>query len=138
MFQMNGTRLRNQIKERLMIKGVQFLEIHRELLSKIQHQESSIERRCSMGNQQSEFRNSIDPFTAFGCENRQFFIHELGLADRAPHARTGGSVPIPAHFLAGVTTPALHKCAFGKNAPVDFEKSVSCNHALAELSITLL
>jgi hypothetical protein len=29
MFQMNGTRLRNQIKERLMIETVQFFEIHR-------------------------------------------------------------------------------------------------------------
>jgi hypothetical protein len=46
MFQMNGTRLRNQIKERLMIETVQCFEIHRELLSSTLHQESSIERRC--------------------------------------------------------------------------------------------
>ena len=91
-----------------------------------------------MGNQQTEFRNSIDPFTAFGCENGQFFIHKLSLADRAPHSRAGGSVPILAHFFAGVAAPAFHECAFGKNARSIFEKSVSCNHALAELSITLL
>src|SRR6266480_5228442 len=69
MFQMNRARSRNQSKERLLIEGVQFRKIHGELLSSIQHQESSIEWRCSIGNQQSEFRNSIDPFAPFGCEN---------------------------------------------------------------------
>src|SRR5438477_13102550 len=65
---------------------------------------------------------SVHPFTAFGCKNGQFFVHKLGLADRAPHARAGRSVPIPAHFLAGVAAPAFHEWAFGKNTPVDFRK----------------
>src|SRR5438105_7686135 len=32
MFQMNGTRLRNQIKERLMIEGAQCFDIHRRMV----------------------------------------------------------------------------------------------------------
>src|SRR5438046_10416970 len=67
-------------------------------------------------------QTSVHPFTAFGCKNGQFFVHKLGLADRAPHARAGRSVPIPAHFLAGVAATAFHECAFGQNTPVDFRK----------------
>ena len=67
-------------------------------------------------------QTSVHPFAAFGNENGQFFIHKLRFADRAPHASAGGSMPIPAHFFAGVAAPALHECAFGKNAPVDFRK----------------
>src|SRR5437764_15494010 len=65
---------------------------------------------------------AVDPFAACGGEDGQFLIHELGLAERAPHARAGRSVPIPAHFLAGVAAPAFHEWAFGKNTPVDFRK----------------
>src|SRR5207245_4330923 len=65
---------------------------------------------------------SVHPFTAFVCKNGQFFVHKLGLADRAPHSRARRSVPIVAHFFAGVAAPAFHECAFGENVPVDFRK----------------
>src|SRR5438105_13000000 len=65
---------------------------------------------------------SVHPLTAFGCKNGQFFVHKLGLADRAPHARARRSVPILAHFFAGVAAPAFHECAFGENVSVDFRK----------------
>ena len=62
MLQMNGTRLRNQIKERLMIEGVQFFEIHRKddrrFLDFAPNDKSSVAR---INNQ-----TSVHPFTAFG------------------------------------------------------------------------
>src|SRR4026207_1119577 len=53
MFQMNGTRLRNQIKERLMIERVQFFETSRVV---IQHPAPRIQHRTAMLNRQSAIR----------------------------------------------------------------------------------
>jgi hypothetical protein len=77
-----------------------------------------------MFNRQSKIgnRNLINPLAALGNEDRQFFHHELRLADGADHVSAGGGVPFLRHFFASVTTPALNVGVPGKNMPINFRQ----------------
>ena len=73
-------------------------------------------------NRQSQIgdRKLVNPPAVLRSENRQFFHHELGLADRANHARPGRGVPFLRHFLAGVATPTFDVGMTGKHPAIDF------------------
>ena len=77
-----------------------------------------------MFNRQSEIGNRklIDPLAAFGNEDRQFFHHELRLADGADHVGAGRGVPFLRHFFASVTTPAFNVGVPGENMPINFRQ----------------
>src|SRR5882724_3403780 len=75
---------------------------------------------CSIANRKSAIQKLIHPSAVLRSEDWQFFHHELGLADRANHARPGRGVPFFRHFLAGMATPALHIGVARESAPIDF------------------
>src|SRR5215831_3862030 len=56
---------------------------------------------------QSQISNSVNPPAAVRDEDRQFFHHELGLADGADHMGAGRCEPFLRHALTGVAAPTL-------------------------------
>ena len=76
-------------------------------------------RKSAIGNQKL-----VHPPAVLRNEDRQFFHHELGLADGANHACPSSRVPLPGHFLAGVAAPALDVGAASENPPIDFGQVV--------------
>ena len=75
--------------------------------------------KSAIGNQKL-----VHPPAVVGSEDRQFFHHELGLADGANHACPGRRVPLLGHFLAGVAAPALDVSATSEDATIDFGQVV--------------
>src|SRR4030095_1382428 len=75
---------------------------------------------CKRAMVKSAIENSVDPPTVLRNEDRQFFHHELSLADGADHAGPGRGVPFLRHFLAGVATPTLYIGVARESAPIDF------------------
>src|SRR4030095_10842533 len=72
---------------------------------------------CKRAMVKSAIENSVDPPTVLRNEDRQFFHHELSLADGADHAGPGRGVPFLRHFLAGVATPTLYIGVGAQSAP---------------------
>ena len=107
MLKVDGTALRNQIEERLMIERRKLIKLHRVV--------AMLDRKSKIQN-----RKLIDPLAVFGSEDRQFLHHELRLANGADHVRAGGGVPFLRHLLAGVTAPTLDVCTVNKIASLDF------------------
>src|SRR5438477_10655908 len=64
-------------------------------------------------------RTLVGPLAFRRRENRQFFHHELGFADRPDHMRAGGSIPSSRHAFPSVAAPAFDISAAGKIASVD-------------------
>src|SRR5262249_60439297 len=69
-------------------------------------------------------RCSIDPPAVFGNQDRQFFHHELGLADGTNHSGAGRGVPFLRHALAGVAAPALDISMTGESTAINFSQVV--------------
>ena len=77
--------------------------------------------RSHVFNRQSKIGNRklVHPPAIVRNEDRQFFHHELGLADGANHACPSGPVPLPGHALASVAAPALDVSATSEDATID-------------------
>ena len=79
-----------------------------------------------MSNWKSQIGNRklVDPPAVLRNEDRQFFHHELGLADGANHMCPGRGVPFLGHALAGVAAPALDVSAACEGTATDFGQLV--------------
>ena len=69
-----------------------------------------------------ENRKLIHPLAAVGNEDREFFHHELGFAERADHVRARGRMPFLRHLFASVATPAFDEGISRKNATFDLRQ----------------
>ena len=72
-------------------------------------------------NRQSQIgdRKLVNPPAILGTEDRQFFHHELGLANGANHVGAGRCVPFLGHALAGMAAPALDVSAAREGTAID-------------------
>ena len=78
-------------------------------------------RKHSIFNWQSTIgdRQLVDPSAILRTKDRQFFHHELGLANGADHARPGRGVPFLRHLFTSMTAPALDVSAPREGTAID-------------------
>ena len=64
-------------------------------------------------------RKSVNPPAILRTEDRQFFHHELRLADGANHVGPRRDIPLPRHTFAGVAAPAFDVSATRERTAID-------------------